>query len=324
LARRVISVVAMLALLVPASAQATQVVNGGFETGSFSGWEVRQSTGSGKWFAYQGTKPPIPHERGATSVQPPPQGAFAAIADQANPETLLLYQDLQLEPGTSYKLGLLAYYDSYSALSVPSPDTLSVDEEVLGPKPNQQFRIDVMKADSPLDSVDPDDVLVNLFRTASGGARKMGPTDLVADLAPFAGQTVRLRIAVAATEEVLSAGVDAVSLSAPDGSFPQSQLRRIHPRKAKANAAKGTVVLPVQVPEAGRLLARSASGKARPASARTARAGVVKLRLRPSAKGLAILERRHKLRVGLSLTWKSVTGARQKIRVPIVFKLRNS
>lgn len=322
--RWVISVAVALALLAPASASAVQVANGGFETGDFSGWEVRQSTGSGKWFAYKGTEPLIPHERGATSVQPPPQGAFAALTDQINPETLLLYQDLQLEPGTSYKLGLLAYYDSYSALAVPSPDTLSVDEETLGTKTNQQFRIDIMKAGSAPDSISSEDVLLNVFQSKSGGARKMGPTNLVANLAPFAGQTVRLRIAVAATDEVLNAGVDAVALSAPDGSFPQSRLRRIHPRKPKANLAKGTVVLPVQVPEAGRLLARSSSGKAKPASLRTAKAGIVKLRLRPSAKARATLERRGKLRVGITLTWKPLTGGQQKLRVPVVFKLRSS
>lgn len=316
--------VTALALLAPATASAAQVVNGSFESGDFSGWEVRQSTGSGKWFVYEGTEPKIPHERGAVSVQPPPQGAFAAIADQVNPETLLLYQDLQLEPGTSYKLGLLAYYDSYSALAVPSPDTLSVDQETLGPKANQQFRIDVMKPGSPPDSVTPEDVLLNVFQTRSGGARKMGPTHLVADLAPFAGQTVRLRIAVAATEEVLSAGVDAVALSAPDGSFAQSPRRRIRPRKPRANPRTGTVLLPIQVPEAGRLFVTSKSGKAKPAAAKPAAAGVVKLRLRPSRKGRSILKRRHKLRVGVRLVWRPLTGGQQKLRLPIVFRLKKS
>jgi len=313
-----------LAALTPAAAGAAEIVNGGFESGDFAGWEVRQSTGAGKWYAHRGTEPPIPHERGAVSVQPPPQGAYAAIADEINPETLLLYQDLQLEPGTAYKLSLLAYYDSYSALTTPSPDTLSVDGEVLGPKSNQQFRIDVMKAGSPPDSVDPNDVLINLFSTRSGGARKMEPTQLVGDLAPFAGQTVRLRIAVAATEEVLSAGVDAVALSSPDGTFRQSQSLRIRPLKAKANLKTGTVLLPVLVPEAGRLVATSRGGKAKGASAEPAKAGVVRLRLRPSRKGRSILERRHKLRVGVTLVWQPVTGGRQKLRVPIVFQLKNS
>jgi len=324
LARWALLFVLGLASLSPAGAGAAEIVNGGFESGDFAGWEVRQSTGSGKWYVYEGTKSKIPHDRGAVSVQPPPQGKFAAITDQLNPESLLLYQDLQLEPGTAYKLSLLAYYDSYSALTTPSPDTLAVDEEVLGPKPNQQLRIDVMKAGSPPDSVDPNDVLLQLFHSKNGGARRMAPTQLIGDLAPFAGQTVRLRIAVAATEEVLSAGVDAVALSAPDGTFPQSQRKRIRVKKAKANPRTGTVILPVQVPEAGRLIATSGSGKARAASAKPVKAGIVKLRLRPSSKGRAILERRHKLRVGISLTWRPLTGGSQKLRLPVVFRLRKS
>ncbi len=323
MARWALLAVLVLAALAPSAAPAATIVNGGFESGDFSGWETRGSTGSGKWYAWEGTKPPIPHERGAVSVQPPPQGRYAAIADQANPDSLLLFQDLRLEPGSRYKLSLLAYYDSYAALAVPSSETLSVDEEALGPQSNQQFRIDVIRPEAPPDSVSPGDVLLNLFRTRPGGARRMGPTRLVADLAPFAGQNVRLRIAVAATEEVLSAGVDAVELSTPDGTFSSSS-RRIRPGKPRPNLKKGTVMLPIQVPEAGRLVARSRSGKSRATSLKVTRAGKVMLRLRPSRKGRAILDRRRKLRVGVSLTWRPLSGGQQKLRVPIVFKLRKA
>jgi hypothetical protein len=312
-----------VAALLPSPAGAAEIANGGFETGSFAGWEARQSTGAGKWFVYEGTKPPIPHERGAVAVQPPPQGQFAAISDQLNPETLLLSQDLRLEPGTSYKLSLLAFYDSYAALAVPSPDTLATGEEVIGSGANQQFRIDLMRPDAPPDSLAPGDVLLNLFRTGSGVARSMPPTRFIAGLAPFAGQTVRLRIAVASTEEVLNAGVDAVELSAPDGTFAVQPQDRIHPRKARPNRRKGTVALPVQVPGAGRLLASSRSGKVRPVSVRTDRAGVVVLQLRPTRKAAKLLEGRRKLRVGISLTWSPLSGGQQKLRVPVVF-LRKS
>jgi hypothetical protein len=323
LARWVLLIALALAAAAPSPASAATVVNGGFESGDLSGWEARRSTSFGKWYAYQGTKPPIPHERGAVSVQPPPRGTYAAITDQANPDSLLLFQDLRLEPGSRYKLSLLAYYDTYAALAIPSPDTLSVDEGTLGPQANQQFRIDVIRPEAPVDSVGSGDVLLTLFRTRAVGARKMSPTRLVADLAPFAGQTVRLRIAVAATEEVLSAGVDAVELSAPDGTFTSSR-KRIRPGKPRPNLKKGTVLLPVQVPEAGRLVARSRGGKIRSASLKTTRAGKVALRLHPSRKGRTILERRHKLRVGITLTWKPLSGGRQKLRVPVVFKLRKS
>lgn len=323
MARWALLAVLMLAALAPSAAPAATIVNGGFESGDFSGWETRRSTGFGKWYVREGTEPPIQHERGAVSIQPPPQGRFAAITDQANPDSLLLFQDIRLEPGSKYKLGLLAYYDSYAALAVPSPETLSVDEEALGPQPNQQLRIDVIRPEAPPETVNPGDVLLELFRTRAGGARRMGPTRLVGDLAPFAGQTVRLRIAVAATEEVLSAGIDAVELSAPDGTFSSAR-KRIRPGKPKPNPKKGTVVLPVRVPEAGRLVAKSRNGKSRAASLKTARAGKVMLRLRPSRKGRAILERRHKLRVGISLTWRPLSGGQQKLRLPVVFKLRKA
>jgi hypothetical protein len=321
MARWVLLAALVLAVLAPSAAPAATIVNGDFERGTLGGWGFHQSTGAGKWYAYQGTEPPIPHERGAVSVQPPPQGRYAAITDQANPDSLRLFQDLRLEPGSKYRLSLLAYYDSYAALTIPSPDTLSVDEETLGPQANQQFRIDVIRPEAPADSVNPGDVLLNIFRTRPGGARKMAPTRLVANLAPFAGQTVRLRIVVAATEEVLSAGVDAVELSSPEGTFSPSR-GRIRPGKPRANSKKGVVLLPVQVPEAGRLTAKSRSGKSRPVSRRATRAGKVVLRLRPSRKGRAILEQRRKLRVGVTLTWRPLSGGLQKLRVPVVFKLR--
>ncbi len=324
--RWILLAVLALAALAPSPAPAATIVNGGFESGTLSGWQTDSATGAGRWYDYAGTKPPIPHDRGAVTVQPPPQGQRAAITDQLNPDSLLLYQDIQLEPGTKYKLSLLAYYDSYAALAVPSPDTLAVDEEVIGSQPNQQFRIDLMRPEAPPASVSPGDVLLNLFQTRVGGARKLAPTEVTGDLARFAGQTVRLRIAVAATDEVLSAGVDAVTLSAPDGTFapvPGGDRGRLRPGKMKANRKKGTVALQVEVPEAGGLVATSRNGKSRRASVKAARAGVVTLQLRPSRKGRAILERRHKLRVGITLAWTPASGGLQKLRVPVTFKLKN-
>lgn len=322
--RALLLLVAVLVTLSPSAAPAAQVVNGGFESGSLAGWEARRALGAGKWFAYRGTDAPIGHQRGADPVQPPPQGQFAAIADQANPETLLLFQDLQLEPGTDYRLSLLAYYDSYAGLAIPSPDTLTADEEAIGAQANQQFRIDLVRPEASPDSIAPGDVLLNLFRTRPGGPRTMKPTQLIADLGAFAGQTVRLRIAVATTEEVLNAGVDAVELSAPDGTFAPSPGSRIRVGKRKANRRNGTLRLRVRVPEAGLLTAKSRSGKIARASLRTAQAGIAVLQLRPSRKGRPILERRGRLRTAVTLTWRPLTGGRETVHVPVVLKVRKS
>ena len=113
-------VAVLIATLASSGAEAATVVNGNFESGTLNGWHVHQAIGAGNWFAYTGTDAPIGKKRPnpADPVQPPPQGAFAAIADEANPDSLILYQDIALEPGFSHQLSLLAYYDSYRPIAV--------------------------------------------------------------------------------------------------------------------------------------------------------------------------------------------------------------
>ncbi len=100
---------ACLGLFAPGAGAAT-IVNGDFETGTLQGWSVHRATSFGNWFAYKGTSEPIAKKRGTQPIQPPPQGTYAAIADQLNADTLVLFQDVALEPGSSHWLSLLAYY----------------------------------------------------------------------------------------------------------------------------------------------------------------------------------------------------------------------
>jgi hypothetical protein len=322
-----IAALACVALLGPDTAGAATVVNGNFEAGSLKGWQVHRATEAGNWFAYKGTEAPIGGKRGADPVQPPPQGTFAAIADEANPETATLYQDVALEPGVEHRLSLLAYYNTYDPLVFPSPDTLSVDDEVLGGQPNQQFRIDVMKPEAPIESIDPADVLVNVFRTKASGPATMTPTKLTADLTPFAGQTVRIRVTIAAHEEVLNAGVDAVAIdnssasgSPPSGSKPGAPTR-VAVGKAKANRKNGTVALQVDVPGPGRLTAK-AKKLIKPASLQVKGAGTVTLRLKPTPSARKTLQRKHKLRAKVAVTYEPSKGASKTETVSVLFKLK--
>jgi hypothetical protein len=339
--RRILPLVAILLVaLVPGRAAAATVVNGDFESGSLSGWQVHQVAGAGSWFAYQGTEAPIGRHRDAAPVQAPPQGAWAAIADEADPDTLILYQEVSLPVGSSDQLSLLAYYNSYDPIAVPTPDTLSVDEEVLAGQKNQQFRIDVMRAGAPLESLEPADVLLNVFQTAPGAPLVMKPTKLTADLTPFAGQTVMLRIAVAVNQEVLNAGVDEVQITAAaaggssgsgghSGSSGSSGSRggggaagRITLGKAKVDPRNGTVELPVRVPAAGLLRARGAtlSGNGgrrdRPAVRATGaparRAGTVVLHLAPTGAAWAILRRRGLLRTSVTVAFDPRSGGEER------------
>jgi hypothetical protein len=334
-----VAVLACIALSAPAGAAAATVVNGNFETGTLNGWSVHRITTFGNWFAYKGTKEAIANKRGTQPIQPPPQGTYAAIADQLNADTLILSQDVVLEPGATHFLSLLAYYDSYAPIAVPTPDTLSVDESALGGQANQQFRIDVMKPEAPLESVNPADILATVFRTRPGASGKLPPTQLVSDLSAFAGQTVRLRIAVAASEEVLAAGIDAVAITAkpPGSGGPGTGSNRFRLGKVKANRKNGTVTLSVQVPEAGLVTARSAgdgstsgagASKAKKApkliksaQLRARAAGTVKLRLKPTPAALEILREKHKLRARVAVTFKPSGASATTASKAVVFKL---
>ncbi|HXS48119.1 MAG TPA: hypothetical protein VN756_11750 [Solirubrobacterales bacterium] len=334
--------IAVLAALAAPGAAAATVVNGNFESGTLNGWHVHQAIEAGNWFAYKGTDAPIGSKRGADPVQAPPQGTFAAISDEANPDTLILYQDIALEAEYTHRLGLLAYYDSYEPIAIPTPDTLSVDEGILGGQSNQQFRIDVMRPDAPLESVDPADILITLFQTKPGAPQKMAPTRLTANLSAFAGQTVRLRIVNTAHEEVFNAGIDAVSISSTvPGDSSSGGAKKHGPilfsfDKARANRRTGTVALRVRVSGSGLLRAKGGSASASSAGASgtgtlrkpiepitvpVAAAKTVTIHLRPTPSARTVLRQKHKLRVLVDVTYMPTDDSPETASLPVVFRL---
>ncbi len=320
-------------LLAPGGAGAATVVNGNFETGTLEGWQVHRATESGNWFAYGGTAEPIADKRGDHPPQAPPQGTYAAVADELNPDTLILSQDVALAPGQSHRLSLLAYYSSSSPIAVPGSGTLSVDPEVLAGEASQQYRIDVVKPGAPLETVDPADILATVFRTVPGSPATMQPTRLSADLSPFAGQTVRLRFAVAAHEEVLTAGLDDVSISSEaagrnGGVVGGRASEWLKLGKLKLNRKNGSASLPVQVFGAGVLAATDASqAKKRPkaikpATVRVIKPGTATLQLRPTKSALKTLRQKHKLRVKVAVTFTPKGEQSVSTTVPVVLKLQ--
>jgi hypothetical protein len=188
-------------LAAPGIAAAATVANGDFETGTLSGWQT-QNSGTGDWFAYSGTTSPM----NGFTIDAPPQGSFAAVTDQSNPGTNILYQDVALEPGNAHTLRLYVYYTTEAAIA--SPDTLDSGGEA-----NQQYRVDVIRPSAALDSLDPADVLLTVFRTVTGDPTTLAPTIKTADLSPFAGQTVRLRFAEVDNQFYFQASADAVSIA---------------------------------------------------------------------------------------------------------------
>jgi CubicO group peptidase (beta-lactamase class C family) len=180
-----------------------------FESGELTGWRA-VGGGSGGWFVYaDGGRAPDPARSDPNvpfSVPDPPQGKFAAVSDMNGPGTRILYRDVKLDG--RFRLHLTVFYAGVGGLR--SPHTLAHDE----PQANQQFRIDLVAPSAAIDSVAQRDVLVNVFATSPSDADSRGPTAVSVDVSRWAGQTVRLRLAVTDNRGPLRAGVDDIRFEA--------------------------------------------------------------------------------------------------------------
>lgn len=296
------------ALAVPAGASAATVVNGDFEAGGLSGWQVYNSFPEcGNWFTYSGTVTPAT----GFPFYAPPQGSSAAVSDEHCANTAILYQDVALEPFWSHSLSVNVYYHSREPIFVPSPNTLEVNNEPvlvpIGEEPppvNQQMRVDVLKPTAPIESVNPADILATLFANKNGDPEQMAPTVFSADLTPFAGQTVRLRAAVAAGDYYFYGAIDAASITSTP---PNSAITR---GKLTLNKSNGTGKLAIKVPGPGALVVvgKGKTKKVKRANLTVTAAKTVKLPLKPTGAGKKVLNSNGKLKTRVDVTFTPTGG----------------
>ncbi|MEW6146169.1 MAG: IPTL-CTERM sorting domain-containing protein [Thermodesulfobacteriota bacterium] len=188
-------------LSMKAHAQLELIENGSFETGDFTGWTVIQEPGSGgDWFVYSGILTPA----SSHTVLPPPVGEFAAVTDQGDPGSQVLYQDLDIPAGGGAECSVIVYYEN------PAEEFVTASDLSYQTTPNQQARIDIMDP-----AADPFDVgagvLLNLFQTNPGDPFSLGYTTLNFDLSQFAGTTVRFRAAEVDNEGFFNFSIDDVT-----------------------------------------------------------------------------------------------------------------
>lgn len=178
------------------------IVNRNFETGDLTGWGVYHAGYDGSWYPYSGTIAPL----SGLPIATPPEGTYAATSDQTGPSLQILYQDITVPESGTYKLHMNLYYHNWAAYFV-TPDSLSWNSGA-----NQQYRVDLVDPAAPLDSMVPEHILANVFRTKVDDPLVMVPTPVEFDLSEFAGRTVRLRFAQLSTEYFFYASVDDVRL----------------------------------------------------------------------------------------------------------------
>jgi hypothetical protein len=199
------------------TASAATVENGNFETGDFEGWKT-DFFGPGGWFIYSGLT-----GRGF-EFPPPPQGGFGAISDQDQPSAQFLSQVVKLKRGMKHKLKFqLAYHNdnvsppmARGAEFLPGFHTPHHFRFGKNARPNQQFRMDVMKPNAPIKSLKSKHILERVYITERGDPNNRNYRTIKEDLTEHAGEKVRLRFAVVVTEEELNVGVDAVKVKSKD------------------------------------------------------------------------------------------------------------
>jgi len=205
---------ALLAAVVgSATASAAELaVNGGFETNGgagssvFGNWTVLRESSSplavGNFFAQTGVRSP-----GARlDVASPTAGSFAAMVDQAGPGRTQIYQDIAVPLTGPVWLSLRLYVQNQAnEFAAPA----SLDFNVV---PNQQVRVDVMSPAAAAWDVG-SGVLTNAFATADSTQRGGNYFPVSINLAPFAGQSVRIRVAEVDNVAGLVVGVDQVSVT---------------------------------------------------------------------------------------------------------------
>ena len=147
------------------------VINGGFETGDFSGWSL-VDTGSGSYYINDGTFTP---SSGAGAL-PPISGNFDVVTNQGGAGLHMLSQPFVV-PG-SVQSAVVSWNDRIRNMSGVFSD------------PNQEFRVDLVDASL--------NVIQEIYSTNPGDpATQIGPNyrefDLTALLQTLSGQQVSLR-----------------------------------------------------------------------------------------------------------------------------------
>jgi cysteine-rich repeat protein len=137
---------------------------------------------------------------------PPPQGSFAAVTDNTAPGAHVLYQDVALAAGMTHTLSLQLAYRNYASFFTAG---VMLDMYAV---PSQHARVDVVDPAAPALSLVPSAVLATIFRTQPGDALARPWFPLAFDLTPFAGRTVRLRLAVVHNQGWFNVGVDDVHI----------------------------------------------------------------------------------------------------------------
>jgi hypothetical protein len=206
------------------NAQAIELLlNGNFETGSFSGWTVNDLLGSsGSFFVdAPGTTTPLSSHSTIGSVA---NGNFYAVTDQTGPGTHALRQSFTVGAGTSsVVLSFDLFANDYDSGPIINPAGLTHTAGA-----NQHARVDILTASAGAFDVG-SSVLSTYYLGVDAGADPHPFTHYSFDITSLvgAGGTFQLRFAEVDNQGHFNLGVDNASIQAsgvPDSASSASLL----------------------------------------------------------------------------------------------------
>ncbi|MGH2960112.1 MAG: hypothetical protein ACRDKE_10950 [Solirubrobacterales bacterium] len=244
-----VAAIAALLAVSGASASAATVVNGNFESAGTSGWLIKDVNGSaGSWYPYAGATSPV------SGQTVPAAHGNSAMGDQDFISASAIYQDVDLEAGSTHELNLNYWFaNNSSAWTIPNPN---VFDAVTASETVQQLRVDVIKPTADPLSPDPADVLTTLVFPQVGSAQSADWTAAKADLSALAGQKVRIRAIYSDNAGPLFLGLDDVSITSKDVTAPALSAVKTSTTKYELGTKKPGFTLTFTSSEAASLTAK--------------------------------------------------------------------
>ena len=200
------------ALVLSSSGTYAQLINADFETGDLTGWQT----------LVEGEAFPVSIESGsvtteAGTINPSPDGNYMVFTSQDGPGRSFLWQEFtpriwQVTDPNAFNI----YFDiaiNNGATAYYTPDPMSLDYTG---DPNQQARIDILKPGASITTVDPNDIIVELFQTQPGDPLiqdwQRVTKDVTSEMAAYVDQTLTLRLVQVDNQLFFNLALDNVSV----------------------------------------------------------------------------------------------------------------
>ncbi len=216
---KALSLLTLLSATFAAPAFATElIVNGGFETGDYTGWSATVRPGSnGKLnIAAPGAASPI---SGYATALNAAGGNYYSVTDQNGPGSYALMQSFFLPVGTtSAVLTFQMFANNQAGNTIIDP--IGLDHRGV---PNQHARVDILTAGATVFSTDAADIVAGLYLGADGsGANPYGNYSFnLLNIGLSAGTGYQIRFGEVDNQSFFQQGVDNVSIEAVSGAVPE-------------------------------------------------------------------------------------------------------